>query len=367
MVTELSEAFLYAQSTYVVWKEIVERQISNARREVRHPRVDTRTDQKRSCSHCRQEGHVFEQCFERIGYPDKYKGKKEKKSARITAHVNFGFEEMVSGETLFDLGNKNKIGMGQNGSIDQRLVAAVCSEIMKIFKGKWIADDNNDPIMVHLPDGRSLKVTIVGEVALTPSLILCDDLTTKEIMAVGKGSRFLYICKPMTNQTSFAASIAEFHESYKLLVPNSVFNKTAFSNVVNTNSSLNIHIFNARLGHTSVSKRIHIPECKQFDVSKFHCESCMLSKHHRLPIPVSTSIQSVSFTLLHMDFWGPYKPSALNEAHYFFIIMDDRTRATWTYLVNSKDQIPTLLVTFLAYVDNHFKARPKFINTHNGT
>ncbi|GKE45444.1 hypothetical protein Tco_1472728 [Tanacetum coccineum] len=266
-------------------------------------RGETRVDQKKSCTNYGQEGHVFEKCFERIGYPDWYKGKKAKKNARIAAHVNSGFKEMISGDTPFDLSSENDIGMGQNSSVDQRLVAAVCSEMMKMFKGKGIVDDNNgtmrnyattsahagimsyftisfalfchpqmnirldwvtdtkasdhmtphfnifittrylsDPIMVHLPDGRSLKVTIIGEVALTPLLILSDvfyvpefqlnllsvgkliqhknltapffqndfmfqDLTTEEIVVVGKGSRCLYICKPMLDPTSFAASI----------------------------------------------------------------------------------------------------------------------------------------------------------------
>nr|GEV69731.1 hypothetical protein [Tanacetum cinerariifolium] len=37
--------------------------------------------------------HLFEQCFERLGYPDWYKGKKAKKNNRLAAHVNLGFDE----------------------------------------------------------------------------------------------------------------------------------------------------------------------------------------------------------------------------------------------------------------------------------
>ncbi|GJX94425.1 retrovirus-related pol polyprotein from transposon TNT 1-94 [Tanacetum coccineum] len=387
----LSEAFLYAQSAYELWKEIAERYgqsngplIYQLKRELSkitqgNLSIAAFFNKLKRCwdelqnlnglpvSNCGKMQEctcaIYDKFLERdshlnfgirIGYPDWYKGKKAKKNARIVAHVNSGFEEMISGDTPFDLSFENDIGMGQNGSVDQRLVAVVCSEMMKMFKGKRIVDDNNgairnyaststhagasdhmtphfslfittrylsDPIMVHLPYGRSLKVTIVGE-----------DLTTEEIVAVGKGSRCLYICKPMLDPTSFAASIEEFH----------------------------------KLGHTSVSKLVHIPDCKQFDVSNFHYESCMISKHHRLPFPISNSIQNVSFALLHMDLWGPYKQSALNGAHYFFTIVDDKTRATWTYLVHSKDQIPVLLTTFLAYVENHFAAKPRFIRTDNG-
>nr|GEU40737.1 hypothetical protein CTI12_AA427390 [Tanacetum cinerariifolium] len=125
-----------------------------------------------------------------IGYFDWYKGKKQRKVLEL--HL--------------------------------MLVAVVCSEMMKMFKGKGIAEENNcsqmntrldwvtdtgasynmtshfslfvsirylsDPIMVHFPDGRSLKVTIVGEVALTPSLILSDVFYVLEfqlnLLSVGK-------------------------------------------------------------------------------------------------------------------------------------------------------------------------------------
>ncbi|GJZ58291.1 proteasome subunit alpha type-2-A [Tanacetum coccineum] len=100
MVTELSEAFLYAQSGCELWKEIVKRSLAffastnnnrqnnSARREVRQPKVDT------------------------------------------------------SGETPSDVGCENEIGMGQNGNVDQRLVVATCSKMMKMFKGKGIVDDS---------------------------------------------------------------------------------------------------------------------------------------------------------------------------------------------------------------------------------
>ncbi|GJS67280.1 retrovirus-related pol polyprotein from transposon TNT 1-94 [Tanacetum coccineum] len=230
---------------------------------------------------------------------------------------------MVHGETPFDLGAENEIGMGQTGNVDQRSVAAVCLEMMKMFKGKGIAEENNgsvrnhastsayaDPIMVHLPDGRTLKVTIVGEVGLTPSLILSDVFYVPETLPLNKlwqlvrvpnVSTFANLCP-----SCFAASIAEFQKSHKLSSPFTVLNKAAYSNVVNTESNLDIQLFHDRLGHTFVSKLVHIPEY-------------------------------------------------------------DKTRATWTYLIHSKDQIPALLVTFLAYIDNHFKAKPKFIRTDNGT
>ncbi|GKC77282.1 hypothetical protein Tco_1128056 [Tanacetum coccineum] len=65
-------------------------------------------------------------------YPDWYKGKKANKQGRMAANVSSGFDDHFSADTPFDMGYENEIG----GGVDQRLVAAVCQEMMKMFKGK---------------------------------------------------------------------------------------------------------------------------------------------------------------------------------------------------------------------------------------
>lgn len=121
------------------------------------------------------------------------------------------------------------------------------------------------------------------------------------------------------------------------------------------------------MGHTSMSKMIHIDACKHLCSSKFSCDTCMLAKHHRLPFQRSHTTTSTCFELIHVDLWGPYKSAALNGAHYFFTIVDDHSRATWTYLVHTKDQIPSILSSFIAYLENHYQKTPKFLRSDNGT
>nr|GFA65955.1 sulfotransferase 16 [Tanacetum cinerariifolium] len=71
-----------------------------------------------------------------------YKGKKAKKSNKLAAHVNSGFDEHFHGDTPFDMRSENKVGFGQNDRVDQKLVV-VCQEMMKMFKGKNIMEDRN--------------------------------------------------------------------------------------------------------------------------------------------------------------------------------------------------------------------------------
>nr|GEW04151.1 hypothetical protein CTI12_AA061570 [Tanacetum cinerariifolium] len=67
-------------------------------------------------------------------------GKKAKKQGRIAANVCLGFNDHFSADTPFDMGYENEIRTNSGGGVDKRLVAAVCQEMMKMFKGK--KDDN---------------------------------------------------------------------------------------------------------------------------------------------------------------------------------------------------------------------------------
>ncbi|GJZ81594.1 retrovirus-related pol polyprotein from transposon TNT 1-94 [Tanacetum coccineum] len=254
MVTELSDAFLYAQSACELWKEIAERygqsngpliyqlerelskitqvllrdsnsklihfliklnddyesQIekqkqvtnhsfeptaffanlnnkgaNNGRKDNSGSRNDGKHDGKRFCTGCNQEGHTVDQCFEKIGYPDWYKGKKEKKQGRMVANVSLGFDYHFSAVTPFDMGYENETRNSTGVDVDQRLVAA--------------------------------------------------DPTTKQIVAVGKGSKCLYICKPTIDPIAFSTSLSEFQSSHLKSLPSISLFADSFSNNVSKN------------------------------------------------------------------------------------------------------------------------------------
>ncbi|GKE86581.1 hypothetical protein Tco_1560323, partial [Tanacetum coccineum] len=108
----------------------------SGRKDNKWSRHDGRNDGKRFCTGCNQEGHTVDQCFEKIGYLDSYKGKKAKKQSRITENTSSGFDNHFSADIPCDMSNENEIGSSSGGGFDQILVAAVCQEMIKMFKGK---------------------------------------------------------------------------------------------------------------------------------------------------------------------------------------------------------------------------------------
>lgn len=122
----------------------------------------------------------------------------------------------------------------------------------------------------------------------------------------------------------------------------------------NVHISPDIALFHARLGHCSMSKLKHIDACKAPNIDVLPCDTCLMSKCHRLSFQRSESIALNPFDLVHMDLWGPYKTPDINGAHYFLTVLDDCTRATWTFLLQNKMQAVTQISRLIAYVRTHF-------------
>nr|GEU41228.1 hypothetical protein CTI12_AA091260 [Tanacetum cinerariifolium] len=190
--------------------------------------------EKKSCTFCNQDGHVYEQCFEKYGYPDWYKGIKNKKGNRIASQVVFDFSTYMSKETPFDFEYENGVHNGKV-NLDQRMVAAVCQEMMKMFKGKDI-DQSNDA-------STSKPHAVVFLLTMLPF----HDPSTKKVLAVGEGFNNLYICKPSLSSSTKHPSFPTFI----LPVMSSFVNKEIHS------KNVALDLFHARLGHNSVSKLVH--------------------------------------------------------------------------------------------------------------
>lgn len=116
-----------------------------------------------------------------------------------------------------------------------------------------------------------------------------QDLTTRVVKAVGlkEGSLYKLTQQPSSNSSLFSC------------VPLKNSSSNAFQATANVISLQTIH---ARLGHISMTKLQHLPFLSQKqDCNNFHCEACVMAKHHKLPYPVSTSLASACFDLIHID------------------------------------------------------------------
>nr|GFC13513.1 retrovirus-related Pol polyprotein from transposon TNT 1-94 [Tanacetum cinerariifolium] len=107
----------------------------------------------------------------------------------------------------------------------------------------------------------------------------------------------------------------------------------------------------------------------KFKYHKEHlCPSCEQGKSKRAshpPKPVLNSRQRLH--LLHMDLCGPMRIASINGKWYILVIVDDYSRYTWVHFLRSKDEAPTVIITFLKRIMVLFQSPVIIIRTDNGT
>ncbi|GJU82892.1 transposon ty3-I gag-pol polyprotein [Tanacetum coccineum] len=130
----------------------------------------------------------------------------------------------------------------------------------------------------------------------------------------------------------------------------------------------NMALWHSRLGHPSFSVLQQIKSIStSYNCNSHECNVCPLAKQQALPFPHSNSNATALFDLIHIDLWGPYKHPTINKCKYFLTIVDDYSRATWTYLLPSKQHTASHIKIFHAFVLNHFKTTLKTIRSDNGS
>ena len=254
-------------------------------------------------------------------------------------------------------------------------------------------------ISVRLPNGDMAKITHIGTVKLTSTLILdnvlcipsfsfnlvyiskltqspsccciflshycfIQDLLPWKMIVLGKKQGGLYTLQFAS--TSLPRSVSDvlsklsshsFVNSVASCNPNSILNNTS--------------LWHSKLGHPSIQRmsllQSIVPGIVSCNNNKtFDCTICPFAKQKRLPFDCSIHISTSRFDLIHVDIWGPYSTPSLNGSRYFLSIVDDFSRCTWVFLMSHKSDASSLLLSFYKMVVTQFHTSIKVIRTDNG-
>ena len=189
-------------------------------------------------------------------------------------------------------------------------------------------------------------------VTFYPSCSVLQDLGSGKMRMIGKEEDGLYTFYPQPGQ----------YDHNKMLQPHHCM--TTIQSV-----EANANIWHQRLGHVPMGVIRKISSFHKFG-NKFalhKCDICPLARQTRLPFPHSTSSSTCVFQLPHMDVWGPDRVETYDGMRYFFTIVDDYSRWTWTFLMRLKYDVVSLLKQFVAEIETQFDKRIKRIRSDNGT
>jgi GAG-pre-integrase domain len=132
--------------------------------------------------------------------------------------------------------------------------------------------------------------------------------------------------------------------------------------IINSHSTSS-NLWHNRLGHPSD----YIMKLLGINLNSDDCDSCHYAKQHRLPFSNRLNKADKLFDLIHSDTWGNAPVDSNDGYKYFVTFIDDKSRATWLYLLKSKKEVPTIFKNFYNMVKNQFGATIKVLRSDNGT
>ena len=123
-----------------------------------------------------------------------------------------------------------------------------------------------------------------------------------------------------------------------------------------------LHLWHSRLDHASSSRVQQLASrglLGSESEDNFDCTSCQLGKQPALSFNNSESISNSIFELIHSDFWGPSLVANIGGSRYFVIFIDDYSRYSWIFPMESHSEILPIYSNFAKMVKTQFFKRIK--------
>ena len=248
------------------------------------------------------------------------------------------------------VGNGKHLSISNTGS--HRLVSKSHSfQLRKVFHVPFISA-NLISVAKFCSDNNAL-------IEFRSNSFIVKDLHTKKVLARGRLENGLYRFPVLHSNKKMAyvgvRNLSTFH-SHRL---NPVHNK--------------VELWHHRLGHVATDIVVQVMQscnvsCERNKtvVCSSVCPSCQMAKSHRLPAHPSPSRASKPLELIHTDLWGPAMLKSTSGAKYFILFLDDYSRYTWFYPLQTKDQALSVFKQFKLLVENQFDAQIKCLQSDNG-
>ncbi|GJW01334.1 retrovirus-related pol polyprotein from transposon TNT 1-94 [Tanacetum coccineum] len=98
------------------------------------------------------------------------------------------------------------------------------------------------------------------------------------------------------------------------------------------------------------------------------CSTCEQGKIHRKHHKSKRNFASNKpLYLLHMDLCGPMHVESIKEKRYVLVVVDDYSRYTWVFFLNSKDEAFEVVISFIKKTQVNLQLQVQRVRTDNGT
>ena len=373
--------------------------------------VATRSrDPARSCTHCKRTGHEASEWFLLHGYPEWFLEQQQRNSSR-----NFSGNRGRGGRSSSSSGhgrgrlNAASTSVSAPSSTSTTVQISALITLLQSQQSQLSTDhlsgktDLSDviietgashhmtgdlsllqdavdiiPSVVTFPDGTASRATKIGRISLTKDYILVNVLYVpnfnctlisvsrllKQTGCIAIFTDTLCVLQDRFTRTLIGAGEERDGVYYFKGV------KVACSHQTSAKTISPTVLWHRRLGHPSYKVLSTLPVFSDLKVDfkdSHSCDICFRAKQTRSVFHDSFNKALEPFSLIHCDVWGPYRTLSSCGAAYFLTIVDDYSRAVWTYLMLEKSQVKDLIKNFCVMSEKQFGKQVKTIRTDNGS
>ncbi|GJU00998.1 retrovirus-related pol polyprotein from transposon TNT 1-94 [Tanacetum coccineum] len=121
-------------------------------------------------------------------------------------------------------------------------------------------------------------------------------------------------------------------------------------------------LWHRRLSHLNfgtINDLTKVDGLSKFKYGKDHlCSACERGKSKKASHPPKlVSSNNSKLELLQMDLCGPMRVASINGKKYILVIVDDYSRFTWVYFLDTKDETPEIIKKFIAQAQLNYNAK----------
>ncbi|GKV33525.1 hypothetical protein SLEP1_g42028 [Rubroshorea leprosula] len=118
---------------------------------------------------------------------------------------------------------------------------------------------------------------------------------------------------------------------------------------------------------SSLQQKKMVNGLPHFDSPSKICEICMVNKQHRDSFPKDRSWRAKQvLDLVHSDLCGPINPTSNGGKQYFITFVDDYSRKTWVYFLQTKSEALAAFKNFKVLAENEVGRSVKVLRTDRG-
>lgn len=316
------------------------------------------------CYTCNKKGHKSPDC------PDKNKLKRDSKRKPDSA-----YNMKPEYSSVFLTGQFNKYDWYVDSGATQHLT----------MNSDWIFNEKKSTISEILAaNDTRMKVESCGTVKLyadingTPNPIevrdvLCVPNLTANLLSVSQLTK-------NNNYVDFNANGCNIKNKFgKLMATANLvdglyrLNGARCKSYVAVSKSEKIETWHRRLGHININDLLKMKKGTvngvSFNEEKLTdvCVTCLQGKQARFPFKHAATRANEILELVHADLAGPTPTKSIGGSRYYFVLVDDHSRMTFTYFLKTKDEAFEKFCEFKAYVENQTGKKLKKFRSDNGT